>query len=100
MASLAVERDRPGAVRWPGLEVLLDFETRRALLLDDRHRAVALSAESLHRGGVEHCAIGTAGEREPCENLPIFGTQDDKCLGRRGIGIRRRRWPCRCRLAR
>src|SRR2546423_14717164 len=95
MARLAVKRDGAGAVRRPGLQVLLDLETRRALLLDDGHRAVALRAERFLCRRVERRAVGTAGERQPRENLPILRTQDDKRLRRLGIGIgcRRRRPP-------
>src|ERR1700724_1842637 len=48
MARLAVKRDCARAVRRPGLQVLLDLETRRVLLLDDGHRAVALRAARFH----------------------------------------------------
>src|SRR5215831_4686876 len=57
MARLAVERDGARAVRRPGLQILQDLEARRALLLDDGHRAVALCAERLHRLGVEGRAV-------------------------------------------
>jgi hypothetical protein len=90
MARLAVERDGAGAVRRPGLQVLLDVEARRTFFLDDGHRAVALRGERFHRCRVERRAIGTAGEWQPCEDLPISRTQDDKRLRRLGIGIGRR----------
>src|SRR5689334_7712289 len=77
MAGLAVKRDRARTVRGPGLQVLLDLETRRALLLHDGHRAVALRAERLHRRGVERRAVGTARERQSLEDLPVLRTQDD-----------------------
>src|ERR1700680_2890006 len=95
MARLAVKRDRARAVRRPGLQVLLDLETRRALLLDDGHRTVALSAERFHRRRVERRAVGTAGEWQPREDLTVLRTPDDKRLRRLGVGIwrwRRRRW--------
>src|SRR5947199_9166871 len=57
---LAVERDRPRSVH--RLKVLLHLETRRALLLDDGQRAVAMRSEGFHRRRVEHCAVGPAGE--------------------------------------
>src|SRR4029453_7854893 len=100
MARLAVERDRAGAVERPGLQVLLDFETRRALLLDDGHRAVALRTERFHRRRVENRAVGTAGERQPGEDLSILRAQDDKRLRRLGIGIGWRRRSSRRWLSR
>src|SRR5438552_4740559 len=91
MARLAVKRDCARAVRGPGLQVLLDLETRRALLLDDGHRPVALRAEGFRGRRVERRAVGTAGERQPREDLPILRTQDDKRLRWLGVGIGRRR---------
>ena len=99
MARLAVERDRARAVRWPRLQVLLHLETRRALLLDDRHRAVALRAERFHRRRVERRAVGTAGERQPREDLPVLRAQDDERLRRLGVRIGRRRRSGRRRLS-
>ena len=64
-------------------------KSRRALLLDDGHRAVALRAERFHRRRVERRAVGTAGERQPREDLPVLRTQDDKRLRRLGVGIGR-----------
>src|SRR6476659_4296739 len=72
MARLAVERDRARAIRRPRLQVLLHLETRRALLLDDGHRAVALRAECFHRRRTERGTVGTAGERQPLEDLPVL----------------------------
>src|SRR6185295_15507076 len=94
MTRLAVKRDRARAVRRPGLQVLLDLETRRALLLDDGHRAVALRAERFHRRRIEGCAVGTAGERQSLEDLPVLRTQDDERLRRLGAGLGwiRRSW--------
>src|ERR1019366_5320005 len=43
---LAIERHRPGAIH--RLKILLDLETRRAVLLDDGQRAVAMCAEGFH----------------------------------------------------
>src|SRR4051794_23138036 len=80
MAGFGVERDRARAVARPRLQVLLHLETRRALLLDDRHRSVALRTERLHRLRVESGAVGTAGERQPLEDLPVLRAQDDKPL--------------------
>ena len=44
---LTIERDCSGAVH--RLKVLFDLETRRALLLDNGQRAVAMRAEGFHR---------------------------------------------------
>src|SRR5882762_3967158 len=90
-ARLAVKRECARAVRRPGLQVLLDLEARRALLLDDRHRAVALRTERFHRRRVKRRAVGAAGERQPREDLPILRTQDDERLRWLGVGIGRRR---------
>src|SRR5262249_61228673 len=86
MARLAVECDRARAVRRPGLQVLLDLETRRALLLDDGHRAVALRAERFHRLRVERRSVGAAGEWQPFEDFPVLRTQNDERLRRFGAG--------------
>src|ERR1035437_8531185 len=51
----AIERHRPGAIH--GLKILLDLEARRALLLDDSQRTVAMCAEGLQRRRVEHRAV-------------------------------------------
>ncbi len=67
---LAVERDRSGAIH--RLQILLDLETRRALLLDDSQRAVAMRAEGFHRRRIEHRAIRPAGERQTRENLAVL----------------------------
>src|SRR4029077_8927756 len=86
MARLAVKRDGARAVRGPGLQVLLDVETRRALFLDDGHRAVALRAERFLRRRVERRAVGAAGERQPLEDLPVLRAQDDERLRRLRVG--------------
>src|SRR4051812_24386698 len=91
MAGLAVKRDGARAVRRPRLQVLLHLETRGALLLDDRHRAVALRAEGFHGRRIERRAVGTAGERQPREDGPVLRAQDDKRLRRLGVRIGRRR---------
>src|SRR5258706_1846649 len=65
MARLAVEADGARAVIGPGLQVLLDLEARRTLLLDDGHRAVALRTERFHRRRIELRTVGTARERQP-----------------------------------
>src|SRR5689334_25347005 len=80
MPRLAVERDRARAVARPRLQVLLHLETRRALLFDNGHRAVALRAERLHRLRVERGAVGAAGEGQPLEDLPVLGAEDDEPL--------------------
>ncbi len=85
VACLAVERHRAGAIH--GLQVLLHLETRRALLLDDGHRAIAMRAERLHRRGIEHRAVGTAGERQARENFAVLGAQNHH---HRLRGLRRR----------
>src|SRR5450759_4901530 len=71
---LAVERQRSGTHH--RLEILLDLETRRALLLDDGHRAIAMRAEGFHRHRVEHRAVGAAGERQARDDLAVLGTQN------------------------
>src|SRR5262245_18473150 len=80
MAGLGVERDGSRAVPWPRLQVLLHLEARRALLLDDGHRAVALRAERFHGRRVERRAVGTARERQPLEDLPVLRAEDDEPL--------------------
>src|SRR5712664_373306 len=71
---LAVERDRSGEIH--RLKILLDLETRRALLLDDGQRTVAMRAEGFHRRGVEHGAVRPAAEREAREDLAVLGAQN------------------------
>src|SRR6185436_19313077 len=83
--------ERARTVRRPRLQILLHLETRRALLLDDGHGAVALRAERFHRGRVERRAVGTAGERQPLEDLPVLRAEDDERLRRLGAGIAWRR---------
>src|SRR5690349_6286532 len=100
MAGLAVEGDHARAVCGPRLQVLFDLELCRALLLDDRHRAVALRAERFHRGGIERRAVGATGQRQPREDAAVFGTQDYKGLWRLGVRIGGRRRSRRRRLTR
>ena len=74
MVGLAVERDRSCTVH--RLEILLDLETRGTVLLDDRQRAIAMSAESLHRGWVEHGAIRASRKRKTRDDLAGVRVQD------------------------
>src|SRR6266436_1801033 len=83
MSSLAVERNRSRAIH--GIQVLFDFESCRTLLLNNGKRAVAVSAESFHRLGVEDGAVGAAGKGKRRQDLSIFGTQNDHL---------RLRWNC------
>src|SRR5262249_25834939 len=75
MVRFAVERDRPGAVH--RLQILLDLERRRVLLLNDGQCTVAMRAVRFHRRRIEHCAIGASGERKDAEDLAGIRTQDD-----------------------
>src|SRR5438093_13759265 len=68
----AVERYRSGAVH--RLEILFNLETRRGILLNNCQCTVAMCAERFHRRRVEHCAVGTAGERQSGEDLTVVGT--------------------------
>src|ERR1017187_10291586 len=74
VVSLAVERDRSGAIH--RLKILLDLETRRTLLLDDGQRAVAVRAEGFLRRRVENGAVRPTGERQTYEDLAVLGAQD------------------------
>src|SRR5215472_13136582 len=96
---LAAERDSSGAAH--RLEILLDFETRRAFLLDDSQSAVAVRAEGFHRRGVECGAIGPAGKREARQNLAVRGAENHHHglwrlglwrLGLWRLGLWRLRW--------
>src|SRR4029079_8140159 len=53
--------------------------------------AVALRAERFHGRRIEGGAVGTDGERQPLEDLPLLRRQDDERLRRPGAGIGRRR---------
>ena len=102
-ARLAVECQRLCARH--GLDVLLDRELRRPLLLDDRQCSVALRAETLPRPGIEHGAVAAPPIGRSARYFPLLASSITMACGcgrrRRGRDSWRRaparhcRRPCR-----